>query len=724
MIGTMRRLRDLHSSYARALVWLVSIAACNAHTQVPHGESGTASESTVFDPTQGSTEGASDGTSTGAGDDGEPREPTTDPQSCDAGHESFVKRVIPLVQGRKPESIREVRLLVQIIQSIDETGGNGRFELAYGLAAGPLYLERWKMFFLDQLRVNRIESKLNLGCYATNTAAGNSPEFAALIRDNDAEAVVFVPPFTMSDVIESALRLDDITPAYRADLFARMARAMLGANVSDRDLELARRASYGEAFEAAYLGRNTGCLECHNSEYSVTQHEDPTLSRFFPLAGLFEKAIYGASEGRPPQDLHAAFRRVGVFGGDIRPWGMSIACGLFSNTRSGDLLRDEDYVPYLAGPLPDGANVFDVDPKYRSGLAELRSSGLVIGADGSVDPDMALAYLLVVNVTNNVWKEAFGTPLTIAHYFPRNRAQHDILGSLANAFIDAGYSHRTLLANIATHPYFNQRPPAECGTSTPYFMDAVFDAFTNTAADPNTRGNGVGDTIHRYGAWVLIDSAMRSLWWDRATQFPAEDRPEAELANMAFLRDQGIFLKDAQPGFNGVDLVGMLRWENELGSGRDPSLGGKCTGPSTVIDCSTIVGDFVDALVDAATSIPGITMMDVVVALKDRLITEPMVSEDEVAVIERVIGTTLTDLATDPEAVEAAARKYVGVLLNTPQFMLAGLPSADQDPAADPVLEVEGTSTTSLCNMLASAVLDKDKWTWTCRGDGITLSPT
>mgnify|MGYP002135320693 CR=1 FL=1 len=58
--------------------------------------------------------------SSDTGDSGpEPPPPGDQTEACDAGDEAFVKRLIPLIQGRKPEGMREVLLLVSLIEQLD-----------------------------------------------------------------------------------------------------------------------------------------------------------------------------------------------------------------------------------------------------------------------------------------------------------------------------------------------------------------------------------------------------------------------------------------------------------------------------------------------------------------------------------------------------------------------------------------------------------------------------
>ncbi len=699
----------------------LGLGACNGDEPVASAteSSGDASDGTDTGggtDTEGGTDTVSSAgettTDSGGPDSGEPDGMGDAEELCDAGDEAWVKQAVPLIQGRKPEGMREVRLLVSMIEQIDESGGDGREVVARGLASGDAYIDRWYDVFFEQLRINRIEIKANFACYGVRSSAADDGDLAAFIRDNDPTGPGFGSSFSVRDVIESSLRLDDITPAYRADLFARMGRPLQGANVSQTELEIVRRANYGEIFETAYLGRRIGCLECHNSEESVTFNPDPEQNHFWAIPGKFERAIYGDAKGRPEAELYAAFRWAGFVleNGGTQPWGMSSACGTFAQDHNGDLLGDAGY---LGGELPAAAQLFDIDPLFREGLSEIAESGLVTGRDMAVDADQSLAFLLAVNITNNVWKEMMGYPLTLAHSFPRNEKQLEILQELSELFIAERFSVRELLVAIATHPYFNQDAPDACGASSAYNLQPVWDPFSVTAGDPTARLNSVGDRVQRYSAWVLVDSAARTMWWDRPQRIG-----DGGIPAYGFLRDQGIFVKDALPGFNGVDLGSLLSWEERMAKGNSPNLGGECTGPLGG-ECAEF--EWIELMLNDGAG-QGATLRDAAIAIKDRLITEPEIaSKAEEEVIAGVFGLDLDLGITEADAglVEAGARRYAGLLLNTPQFMLAGVPSRTQDPAADPSIVVAGTGTLELCEALAPAILGD--FTWQCAADGVKL---
>jgi hypothetical protein len=370
---------------------------------------------------------------------------------------------------------------------------------------------------------------------------------------------------------------------------------------------------------------------------------------------------------------------------------MSDECGRFSPGHDGDILGDPGY---LGGDLPENQQLFDIDPLFKSGFASLGADGLELGDDNDVAPDQALAYLTAVNIVNNVWEELMGYPLTLAHSFPRNERQRQILaGPLTAAFIAEDFSLRTLVTEITLHPYFNADAPDACNTASPYFMEPVFDPFTISSSDPSRTGNGVGDRVQRFSAWVLVESAMRAMWWD----LPVQQIPNNEnnFPNLAFLRDTGIFVKDAQNGFNGVDFNGMLAWEDQLASG-SPRPRGRLHRPARP---ALLEFEWIELMLTEAAGTGGVTVRDLAAAIKDRLIAEPTIDDAELAVIAAIIGLdpAAKMLAVDPAALEQGTRRYAGLLMNTPQFMLSGVPSRDQDPAQIPKFAVPGTDTESLC---------------------------
>lgn len=721
--------------------------------------SGPGSNSDSDSDSDSDTDGPDPGT-----DDGEPGGPGDGEELCDAGDEAWVKRTIPFIQGRRPASIREVRLLTSMIAQIDGLGEhNGRRVVARGLARGDQYLERWKTYLYEELQVNVNGDRRNDLCYDLDGGQGDGPELAAFIRDNPPTAD-YGSMFWMPDVVYSGLLLDDLSPIYRADLFASMSAPIIAGNVTPVELEEMRRTNFGMTFEEVFLGRTTECNQCHITQDSVTDSAVEELDRHWPIPGHFESSVYGpqVQEGSDTRS-HAVFRFFnfavgqdtliggGMPAGYASAWGFGPSCGGFRLATPGlppvDL-RSAEYQPYMVSdytaeypPNGIGATLADLDQELRSGFDALRGNPVDVAGDGSVDPQIAAAYLFSMNMADQVWTEALGHPLTVANNFPRNAAQRDTLQHLADTFKNESYSLRALVTEIATNDYYNQSPPAECGATTPYHMAAVFDPFTRSAEDPAARGNGVGDSIHRMGAWPLLDSIAQAMWWNKPDRFGPDQGQTPELncggdmpqipcveepEDVSVLRDLGAFLSDSEGGFEGVDLVALLRLEDAYGQGVDPGQHGVCTGPLGQA-CAT--NDWITQLIDVAVAQPEADMWDVASAVKDRVIAEPTIGgQAEQTVLEDLMGVSLTDPVgqVGAGAAEQAARRLAGMLFNTPQFLLVGVAPADQDPAEDPVLVVPGTSTQELCEYLAPLILDNtvDGYTYdyACSSDGIDIT--
>ena len=124
-----------------------------------------------------------------------------------------------------------------------------------------------------------------------------------------------------------------------------------------------------------------------------------------------------------------------------------------------------------------------------------------------------------------------------------------------------------------------------------------------------------------------------------------------------FERAVGVFLRNSEAGFRGLDFQARLAWEERYGA---------CTKPRWVTT------DFIDAIIGAAGSTPDATVGDVVAAIKDRLVGEPEVftAEEEDAVVA-VLGAELTAPATSVTV--TAARQLCGALVGSPQFLLQGM---------------------------------------------------
>jgi len=323
--------------------------------------------------------------------------------------------------------------------------------------------------------------------------------------------------------------------------------------------------------------------------------------------------------------------------------------------------------------------------------------------DGSfepTDPDAALANLLAMNIVDIIWRELSGAGLTIANGFPRTAAAHDMLKVLSERLAASHFSLSALLLDILETPYFNAlAPDAACGK--PYGLPPLFNVWTRDEPDPDHRANSPADGVHPLSARTLLSATYAGLGWPQSEErFPAlslpDDRPvgrrnepgEPQAGNAnppgeprpgrtneplppppanpeaLFQRDVGVFLSIASKGFRGFDLTARLTWEQRFGA---------CAKPEGVkTDALDVI--FAKALAAKAS------LADVALALKDRLLDEPLLRADESALLASLLGT---DLATPfKQTHEGALRLACGALLSSPQHLLAGLPALGGAPAS------------------------------------------
>lgn len=659
-----------------ALGALISSFACSSDEDAASGAGGGASSSNG---------GAVTG---GAGGEGGTDQTPFDWTVCQSTAAAWVRRGLMAVLGRRPESQAEADVYEDLLTSLrllhasspnaDHVAKRALIEL---WSHDPGYALRWGDFVMDALRVTRVETKSQQSCYLGAVTPTDDGELARWVRDHSAKEQA-PDAFSLNQLVASSLALDDLSPVYRAHLFATVTKPISGANVDFFELERARRQDFGATFFRSYLHRDLVCMGCHNSESSVTYDPDPAQSRAWPLDGLFEKALFGASDGQHPETesplgtdemrSRSMFRVSGVIDGDKQPFGWSSACGQFSEPDTDDPLAVDTYFGSVRGLR---VSVWDLERALARGTQRIKQSGLTRSPGGEIaDPDDAFAYLVATAITNQVFAEVMGPPLTIANYFPRNAFQKETLEALTNAFVEGGFSLRTLLSSIATLPLFNLQDPAEgCGPA--YSLPGVYEPFSREEATPDRRGNSQADAVFPMSTKPMRRALHRAMDWPMWSEFPEEIAEERE-RQLAW----GFFLKDAEPGFRGLDFQGRLSWEQSYG---------ECASPDDQ-------EDFIDALAARALA-SGATNRDVVLALKERLVARPIVeSTAESAALEALMGAGL-DAPVTPD-VTSWARSICGALTMSPQFMMLGpVPS---ERAARPVLSDLQTTYDAVCRKL------------------------
>jgi hypothetical protein len=659
---------------------------------------------------------------------------------CDGDAPSFVRQAFLALDGRRPRSQAEVDVHVDLYREAVELGRSApeaQEIVARAIMTRPEFVERWVDVVMDALHVQRLDIQTEVDCWDSALRGFTTPQLATAVRAKPASQSADGMAFTMLDLARSAIALDDLTPIYRGQLFSLISHPIPAANVGPVEAELARRADFGATFDAGYLHRDGVCLGCHTSESSVTDSDDPSFDRHWPVPGNAERAVYGVSTGLPAERTHAVFRvrnLVNNNSGTTRPWGWTSMCGSF-NAPGGipdDPAGVDAKLASITGLRP---TVFDLDAALLRGFQALRTGGAPTAA--LADPDAALAWLVTLKITEDVWRQATGTQLTIANYFPRNQAASELLYALARRFVASSFSLKALLVAIVTSDYFNRIPPDGACGEAPYAYPAVFDPWVTSDPEPARRRNGPGDAVTSVDGRTLVSAAAGALEWTAPpvpTRFPdygepgCADDPCGELQQacaqsaqccttyqagcvmngmlpleeLPFQRGVGLFLRNSERGFRGLDFQARLSWEDRYGA---------CTKPRWVGQ------DFIDRLAAAGAATPTATARDAVAALKDRVIGEPAVADGaEAAAIAAIVG----DLAAPAGGVSAdALRRVCGALLGSPQFLLQGIAGRGGER---PVLTPPNAGYDATCAGLAASGIGTPGLVVTCTGGVLELS--
>ncbi len=648
-------------------------------------------------------------------------------QDCQGSDQAWVRRAIVAIAGRRPWGQGEVLAWTDAIAAVRRARGykfnDGAFTgtevqwspavwearriVALAMTELPSYRLRWTDFVLDALRVNRIETKAQLKCY---TQPGDDyhdkGELAGFVRDHTPTTGDAAPSvFTLGQLVSSALRKDDLSVVWRANLFAMVAKPFEAANVGAKELERSRRQDFGRVFDAAYLHRDFVCMGCHNSQFSTTYHPDPHRNRAWPVFGHFEAALFGSPTGKHPQEeeatkgpsdlrAHAVLRHGGVVDAKngASPWGWHKDCGRFKVPKDPDPLGHDGYFGLARGAT---VSVYDLEASLHRGVDRIVQFGLQRLDDGTVDPDDALAWLTAQTIVEQVWQDVMGAPLTLSNYFPRTEAQRDTLERLTTRFVAKRYALRHLLADIAVEPLFNP-PPPEAGCGDAYAWPRVLDAWSNHASDPAQRNNGPGDGVLALPARQLRRSLHGALGWPMAAEYPGGEEQTFQLS-------VGVFLKDAEPGFRSLDFAARLAWEARYGT---------CAKPNAY--------DFVDLVAEKATESANASWGDAVALLKDRLIGEPFVAESETPHVQALLGAKLNEKVVGDDAA-MRLRRVCGALVSTPQFLLGGLVAPDRQTT--PLLTPGSVSYGPQCdNIVTAFTAAKTGYAVMCTASGVSAT--
>lgn len=601
---------------------------------------------------------------------------------CDAGDEAWVRRALPIVFGRPAHGVREVALWTQVVGEV------GRESALRAMTQSPEFVEQWRRVLMDALFISRQGDKSHYECFGEGLREPDEGELAAFLRDRE-PLEVGIGQFNMTDLLRSALRLDDLSVVYRAQLFAMMEKPVTGGNATPANLDLTRRTDFNEVFQKVWIGRDLDCVGCHNGTWSITGHPEPELDRTWEVPGHFEAALFGFAEGRPALEVASMFRHLSVVAPSTfahRPWGWAPACGAFSGEEA--LQTDINAVnAYFIQEYGEAGTVWAMERNLRAGFDSLRVDGLDLDLESlEVSGTEAFAYLSSLALANAVWGEVYGYPLTIAHGFPRNRAQRDTLWGLTESYISEGFSLFALLRESLLDPRFNPLPPeAGCGDDGGYYLRPVFDPWSVEEDVETLQGNGPGDQVIRREATNLMRGASSALGW--------VDMPE--FVEMGAVSDLWVGIgkqtRDAEPGFRSVDFQGLLLWESRYG---DCSKGGALgmVEPDYIEEVVGLIqaSQALDPWADAS-------VRDAVLWLKDRLLAAPVLVPGEADLLASLTKLDLDAAASKQPTLEMALRRVCGVLLSSPAYMLESTTPPEYLGAPPAALVLPAHTTPSLC---------------------------
>lgn len=646
--------------------------------------------------------------------------PRSGPAASDAGDASFVRQAVPVMLGRKVRGHAELDFMLDVVAQTSRT------QLLRALADHDESHDHWTEFYVDRLRVARTGDKAMTSCYGPAIRGDDDGALARIVETRDAASgpIAGVGAYNMTDLARSAIEADDVSTMYRAHLFPLVTHNIVGANEVD---EVMLRAEANTLFTTAYHNRQYDCVGCHGSLVSLSG-AGSGWNRMYPLPGRADLELFrDGSNWTDPRDT-ASFFRSDVTGTTNHPWGLAPGCGEFD--APGAAPDDpEGFTAFLGHDFGDNANVWDLEGLFYDGIERLRRFGVNrIGGIVSFHEEDALAYLVAANIADQVWSEVMGSPLTIAHSFARTEAQRDLHASLTERpFLVSDWSNQQLLVRILTSPYFNRLPPDTATGTSAYDLPLVFDPWVahdpreNQEPSVEQQHNAMTDAVHRYSARSLLSSVHSAVGWPAPKRFPhAVDYPDVDLA-----RSLGAFLRDAEPGFAGSDFQGLLAWDHEVATGEPPD--------------GVMADDWVDRALAAAAPFDAshpsarLTLEDLVVSTKDWFVADGTIratpttdrATSERADLEAYFGVPLsTYVSKIPSGeLETKLRAYVGVLMQSPQFVLAGIAPTQVGP--QPRLRVcnDGACTyEDICREFAP-LLESARVDVTCGADFVEIEP-
>lgn len=247
-----------------------------------------------------------------------------DPPEDDEGHASFAREATVVLLGRRARGVDEVEALADISQLL------GRDVAIEMLMKDEAFIDHWTATIIDIIEMQRDgqggAAAQDDDCWGPPTRDVPDPAIAEWVRDNGpTDAGAPTPEWNMTDLLRSAIALDDLSVVYRANLFTLSMRRAGGD----------KRTVIADRFLKTYLNRDVTCLRCHNPTFSASNKTDAdgniVWRRLWTILGHAEKALFGDyyDAALVLDRLYPIMQpdvRQPVPGAGIQPWGISQEC--------------------------------------------------------------------------------------------------------------------------------------------------------------------------------------------------------------------------------------------------------------------------------------------------------------------------------------------------------------------------------------------------------------
>ncbi|MFT3774944.1 MAG: hypothetical protein QM820_57080 [Minicystis sp.] len=446
------------------------------------------------------------------------------------------------------------------------------------------------------------------------------------------------PPSGWPTCSDSAIAADNLFAPFRAKLFS-LGKA--GRPYPDQARDL---------FLESHTNRKALCLQCHTSTSST--------SAIAPIAVNLDGDLFSGSYWSADHVRWAFGEETTVATEQPLLGSMATQCGSILSTANvnantaGSEFAGLNPAPSTFGCYPSGApcetyDVMDLDWSLMAGKAALTAADLGPSvstvapvANGHTLPPVgsgnkAFAMALALTATEAVIKELEGHGLTVAHGHARVDEQRDYLQSYAWFFVNSHWSLRALVRNLVLAGTFNMKSPSASPSGYP--MPMFYNGWATATVGAGHNVNGVGDLVHRYSVPSMLIAVQHSLGWTGPTIDPAYW--STAYPTKTFQRELGRYESYQQTATDEATFQGLLAWDDTLSTCKNPT-----GGP-----------DWVDAVVTAATADHTLTLRDLIIAFKDRLIQAPYIRDCSI-VADPNASTTMMAIAplTPDEAAHAA----------------------------------------------------------------------